>query len=922
MKKLISVITILSLVLGTVTAYAGMEESIIEEGVDKDSTDVVVEEVNEESTIATDNIELLPILEKSNIDVSSGSVYDLSNEASAATIKSLTDGSVIIKYKSTSDNQYQSLFSVANATTGNQDRHFHIYVTPTGVLGMELRNTDADFKYTMSASSAVNANSINIIAFKADSTTKEYKLFANGSLVAMLSKDNYKFLSNILNTNTISLGGTVRQGVIAYPFAGSIYETKVFSSALSDAELIAATNHSSIIPEGIIFEKSSINIQEGQGYDLSTESGAEYVEALMKGTIIVAYTSTSANPYQSLISVGNGTTGNQNRHFHIYITNTGEVGMELRNGDDVLKYTLSRPAAVRSLYHSQRVQNTVAFKADPINKQYKLFANGDLIATLDVDVYKFINDITNVDNVMLGGTKRQGIVAYPFGGTIGNVKVYSTVLSDEDLKTMTGITSYGTNIFSAGDTTNSDYFRIPALLTLKSGTVVAAADARYGGSHDAKSNIDMAFSKSVDGGVTWSNPTLPMCFDDYIGKSIDWPRDSVGRNVQIQGSATFIDPVLLQDQDTGRLFYFADAMPAGIGVSNASVGSGYKTIDGKKYLKLRWHADGSSTYDYSIRENGVIYNDTTNQPTEYSVDGEYDLYKNNVALTCKQYDYNFSGLTLLETATNVDVNMNVFYKDSIFKVFPTNYLAMKYSDDEGNTWSDLNLISSFKPDNSKFLVVGPGVGKQISTGQYDGRLLVPLYSTSNTELAFMYSDDHGVTWNYVSADNGGTGATAEAQIVEMPDGSLKTYMRTASGNIAEVTSLDGGETWSDRVEVPQLKAASYGTQVSVINYSGLIDGKPAIILSAPNSTSARREGKIWIGLITDTGATGINKYSINWAYSYAVDDANIGYSYSCLTELPNGDIGLLYEKYDAWSRNELHLKNVLKYESFTINELK
>ena len=46
----------------------------------------------------------------------------------------------------------------------------------------------------------------------------------------------------------------------------------------------------------------------------------------------------------------------------------------------------------------------------------------------------------------------------------------------------------------------------------------------------------------------------------------------------------------------------------------------------------------------------------------------------------------------------------------------------------------------------------------------------------------------------------------------------------------------------------------------------------------------------------------------------------MGYSYSCLTELPDGKVGLLYEKYE--SRNELHLKNILKYEKFTIDELK
>lgn len=682
----------------------------------------------------------------------------------------------------------------------------------------------------------------------------------------------------------------------------------------------AAEENSGQSETGIVLEKSNIEITEGQGYGINGED-MEAVKALEQGTIVVSYKSTSDQAIQSLISVGNSTEGNQNRHFHLYITNTGKVGMELRNTDSVLKYTLDRPAAVRSLYKGETVFNTVAFKADQAAKEYKLFANGELLATLKEEDFKFLQDITGVDNVTLGGTLRQNVMAYPFGGTIGSIQVYNTPLSDEALIQATGVTTYGDKIFYAGDATQSNYFRIPSLLTLESGTVVAAADARYGGTHDSKSNIDIAFSKSTDGGTTWSDATLPLCFDDYVAKNVDWPRDSVGKNVQIQGSASYIDPVLLEDKDTGRLFLFADLMPAGIGSSNASVGSGFKEIDGKKYLKLRWHEDGTSDYNYSVRENGVIYNDVTNTATEYQVDGEYDLYQNGAVLTCKQYDYNFVGTDLLETKTDTDVNMNIFYKDSVFQAFPTNYIAMRYTDNEGDTWSDLNIMSSFKPEVSKFLVVGPGVGKQIENGAHAGRLLVPLYSKSSAELGFMYSDDHGATWTYVEADDFTAGATAEAQIVEMPDGSLKTYLRTGSGYIAEVTSIDGGETWSDRVPLTGISTTTYGTQLSVINYSGTIDGKPAILLSSPNATNGRKNGKVWVGLIQETGQTGVDKYSVEWKYCYSVDGPQMGYSYSCLTELPNGEIGLLYEKYDSWSRDELHLKNILIYERFTIQEL-
>ena len=699
----------------------------------------------------------------------------------------------------------------------------------------------------------------------------------------------------------------------------SVYAQEAQTDVIEAVAEKKQDTESSSVP---VLQKEGIEISEGTGYDLSKEPGAATVKALEQGTIVISYKTTSENAIQSLLSVGNGTKGNQDRHFHLYITNAGGVGMELRNTDGEFKYTLDCPAAVRGSYKGERVSNTVALKADKENKQYKLFANGELIATLDQEAFKFISDITGVDNVMLGGTMRQGTVAYPFGGSIERMQVYRDVLSDDELIAVTGKTIYAENIFYAGDATKSNYFRIPSLLALYSGTVIAAADARYGGTHDAKSKINTAFAKSTDGGKTWGQPTLPLKFDDYVAKNIDWPRDSVGKNVQIQGSASYIDPVLLEDKETHRVFLFADMMPAGIGSSNASVGSGFKEVDGKKYLKLHWKDDAAGTYDYSVRENGTIYNDTTNSATEYSVDGEYNLYKNGNAMLCKQYDYNFEGTKLLETQTDTDVNMNVFYKDADFKVFPTTYLAMKYSDDEGETWSDLQIVSTFKPEESKFLVLGPGVGKQIANGEHAGRLIVPLYSKSSAELGFMYSDDHGDNWTYVEADQNTGGATAEAQIVEMPDGSLKTYLRTGSGYIAQVMSTDGGETWSERVPLTEIATTGYGTQLSVINYSKPVDGKPAILLSAPNATNGRKNGKIWIGLISETGNSGKDKYSVDWKYCYSVDTPQMGYSYSCLTELPDGEIGLLYEKYDSWSRNELHLKNILKYERFNIDELK
>ncbi len=60
---------------------------------------------------------------------------------------------------------------------------------------------------------------------------------------------------------------------------------------------------------------------------------------------------------------------------------------------------------------------------------------------------------------------------------------------------------------------------------------------------------------------------------------------------------------------------------------------------------------------------------------------------------------------------------------------------------------------------------------------------------------------------------------------------------------------------------------------------------------------------------------------IDWVKHKEVNNANDGYSYSALTETKNSKILLLYEKYDSWSRNQLHLKNTMKYRIYDFEDL-
>lgn len=678
------------------------------------------------------------------------------------------------------------------------------------------------------------------------------------------------------------------------------------------------------VGRGLVFRKEDQKIAVGSPVELSTKDYAEKLMKLEEGTILVHYTSTSDQAIQSLFSVSNAKAGHENRHFHVYIRPEGVLGCEIRN-ESAMNYGFKAANAVKADYKGKPAENIIALQADKEKGTYQLFANGEKVLTVDAAAlggYRFISEITGLDTVSLGATKRGGINKYTFGGNIHKIEVYETPLTDEELIEETKKTAYPElqQIFHKNDGTGSNYYRIPALLTLKSGTVISAADARFGGTHDSPNNIDIAVARSEDGGKNWSEPELLFHYGDYEDNTLEIP---VGTQTRVNQSASFIDPVLLQDEETERVFLISDAMAAGYGSPQAVTGSGYKEIQGKKYLKLQ--KAGETDYNYTVRENGVIYNDTTNQPTEYSLNSNFEILKDNVLQTVKQKSSRFDPTNgsgqLVTDETDKDVPMNIMYADAVFKALPTTWLYMKYSDDDGKTWSDPILLNGMvKAEDSRVLVTGPGRGMQIKNGEYKGRLIVPVYDTAQSGI--IYSDDHGATWNYAKGPSTKKAAMSESQIVEMPDGTLRVYARSTGSKIAEAVSLDGGKTWTEAAYVPGMTQPGWGSQLSVIRYGGLIEGKPALIMSTPAGVgNYRRDGRVKIGLITDTGKEGSEKYKIDWTYDYSVDSKNAGFAYSCLSELPNHQIGLMYEKYDSYNPAELHSQDIMKYEELSLSEL-
>ena len=428
--------------------------------------------------------------------------------------------------------------------------------------------------------------------------------------------------------------------------------------------------------------------------------------------------------------------------------------------------------------------------------------------------------------------------------------------------------------FLAG-TGGSTNFRIPGLVTLNDGTLVASSDARWNGGGDG-GGLDTIVSRSTDNGKTWS-----YTFANYLGDN---------GNVHNNGSTAFIDPALTTDG--GTVYMAADLYPAGTALNSASYApkTGHTGYDSQHRLVLAKATDSvTAASDTAQRMNAAFTYYLEKNPDENAT--SYYLLKDASGNTVSGYT-----VDAYFNITGNGVNTNLFCGDSPYFPYPTDFIYVTKSTDGGETWSEPTLLD-VKKASEQSLLVGPGRGIVISTGEHKGRIVFTCYEFTNGDKnsAAIYSDDNGVTWHRgASAKN----FSSEAVVTEA-DGKL--YMFVRRENVYYVSN-DGGETWSD----PQAMGISYNAtcQLTATTYSEKINGKTAIFFACPSNTSSRAAGKIYVGLVQDDG-------SIDWAYNYSINGSAY-YAYSCISEMANGNIGLLYESNGtAITFKEIALKDIV-----------
>ncbi len=426
-----------------------------------------------------------------------------------------------------------------------------------------------------------------------------------------------------------------------------------------------------------------------------------------------------------------------------------------------------------------------------------------------------------------------------------------------------------------GQLVKSDSYRIPSIVTLADGTIVAAADIRWNTTYDG-GGLDTLVARSTDGGKTWSYNVA-----NYLGDN--------GNQYNPQ-STTFIDPNLLVAADGQTVYMLVDLYAYGVALNGN--GSQIQPVadtgfDANGNLKLS--NDNHYSYNYYLK-NGKIYDSSNNVVKGYEVDAYFNI---------------------TYTQNGENKKSNLFFADSPFKVARTQYLYLTKSTDGGATWSEPNLLDvrakAKVAATENALLVSPG--NSITTS--GGIMVYPVYSykTDGTQhVALIYSTD-GINWMR-SADYTALNWSSEGAIVELENGNIRVFVRNKTKHLCYVDFDVRTMTWIGHADtgVP----TNSNTQLSAIAYSKTSNGDQVVLVSCPtgpngagsdnNDGSMRTNGKIHVFTVNAAGEMTL-KNTINVFDKMATSQLSGSnyteekgfFAYSALTELSDGSIALLYE---------------------------
>lgn len=229
----------------------------------------------------------------------------------------------------------------------------------------------------------------------------------------------------------------------------------------------------------------------------------------------------------------------------------------------------------------------------------------------------------------------------------------------------------------------------------------------------------------------------------------------------------------------------------------------------------------------------------------------------------------------------------------------TGQLVIASSSDDGVTWdAPVSITPQIKQADWRLCFQGPGAGSQLN----DGTLVFAAQYKDvqgKPSSCFIHSKD-GRNWRISPPAIPGKPPTSEAQIVQTSERQLLMTMRNESRGPERLWAY---WTWKDDLSNGQWEA-HWSTVSDPVCMASLIV-HPSGVLLLSNCHSNKRE-RLTIHLSEDAGRT--------WKYQRLLDARPT--AYSCMSALPDGQVGILYEVGDK------HSTETLTYSQFSLDWVK
>ncbi|WP_353649181.1 sialidase family protein [Nakamurella sp. A5-74] len=778
-----------------------------------------------------------PLLDYSSSTTFNGTSEFVDHTADLNSVRSLTTGSVVARFKTSSTAAAKTILSASDVADPSSNITLSVNA---GALHFEVReNVGAatTFATNLTAPGTYNDNQFHTVAVTVG--TGGTRIYVDGYQV--YAGTSTAFFSSVTGLDGLWVGKNADDTGNQWFYSGTIASVRVYSTALSAADVLTLSPSQTTLLSYAV--NQSFN---GSSTFLDKTSDLASVSGLSSGTIAAQFSTTSTAVTKTLLSASNTTNPSSNITLSV---NNGNLYYEARSNG-----TYSAKVEVPGSYNDGAV-HTVAIAMTSTGGH--LYADGYRVGW--VSTAGFFSSISGLNGMWIGRNVDSGGGQWYFNGTINWVRVYSSTLNDSEVKNISGASALNyQSVFDDGYASSKNY-RIPALLRTQAGTILAAADQRVPSAADSPNDINTILRRSTDSGATWGSPQVLL---NYPGTGA--------------AGASTIDSAMVQDSGTGRIFLLVDHTPGGIGQVNAQAGTGY---DANGYQVLT-DTGGAA---YSLRPNGTVYT-SGGTLTGYTVDSAGNV---TLAGAARGNIYLKNGAdpnqSLLEARTFF---LKLIYSDDDGVTWSN---PVDLNTQVKESW--MTFIGT-SPGNGIELQHGAHAGRLVFPIYYTNGNGVLSSST-------IYSDDNGATWDRGASPNDGRtygGATIQSQtatasgaslheaaIAEKSDGTIRMFMRNSSGTgkVAIATSANGGASWSQvtfDAALPDIFC-----QPAALSYPDLGDGKDRMLFA--NSTRSGRNDGV-VRLSEDGGAT--------WKYSRTLK-AN-GYAYSSMITLPGGDIGVFWEE--------------------------